>query len=94
MMPNFFNASWHGRAWMNYSMPLVLLSFLSVGLFSIFASREGLIDFWQSNTRLGRDLTDPIKASLTIRTFRITGIVFVLFVAYISYTMFHLSPKP
>jgi hypothetical protein len=89
MLPNFFDATWHGVSWMNISMPLVLASFFTVGLFSVFASRDTLIDFWRPNSKLGRDLADPQKGHTAVYSFRVVGLCFIAFTAYAAYTSLH-----
>ncbi len=91
MLPNFFNATWHGRAWLDYSMPLLLLSFFAVGVFSLFANRESLIDFWRPTSKLARQLANPQTGNATRFSFRAVGFCFVVFTTYIAYEMFHAS---
>ena len=91
MLPNFFDSKWYGIAWMNISTPLVLISFFTVGLFSVFANKDTLIDFWRPNSRLGKDLADPQKGQIVIYSSRAVGLCFIAFTTYAAYTMFHLS---
>jgi hypothetical protein len=84
MIPMFFNANW-----MNVSMPLMLLSFFTVGLFSALANKDSLIDFWGSDAKVERDLSDPLKSATAVRSFRIVGIMFMVLIPYITFDYLH-----
>ena len=85
MLPNFFNASWLGVGWMNISMPLMLFAFFTTGGFMTFASKESLIDYWRPKTRLGREIADPIKGTITLGSMRVIGVLFMVVTLYFAY---------
>lgn len=91
MLPGFFNADRHGFAWLNYSMPLLLLAFFATGVFMTFASKDSLIDYWRPKLRLGRTLSDPQQGTMTVRSMRATGICFMILIPCVVFSMFYLS---
>jgi uncharacterized membrane protein len=86
MLPGFFTNQ--GR-WLNLSTWLVCLSFFIVGLFLTFADRESLIDIWKADSRIGRELADPIRGKMMQWTMRLIGIGFMIVILYVGYEMLH-----
>jgi len=94
MLPNFFNMNWRGLAWMNYSMPLLLLSFFTTGISMTFASKDSLIDYWRPKSGLGRALSDPQRGMMVVRSMRTTGIGVIILIPCVVFPRFILPVEP
>jgi len=89
MLPDFFNATWLGVDWMKLSMPLMLFAFFVTGCFMTFATKESLIDYWRPKTRLGRELSDPAKGAIKLRSMRVIGVLFMIATLYLAFDTQH-----
>jgi hypothetical protein len=86
MLTGFLGLHW---SWLNLSMPLVGLSFFTIGIFMTFTGKDSLVDFWRPNTRLGRELLDPAKGKRVMLSMRMVGIAFMVGILYVTYVTFH-----
>ena len=91
MLPDFFNVNWLGINWPSISLTLMLSAFFLTGFFITFANKETLIDYCGPTTRLGREISSPIKGKHTSASMRVIGVFFMLGTCYIAYDTFHRS---